>query len=1369
MKKSLVTPICEMCGKPLERGISGSGDEYFICLNTKCQAQRLSRIESRLETIEQLLEIKPVVTEEIVSVPPEVPPEAEWLEPPIELIRTLPDLSLEDGNFTFYSLMNQLGDVKTRKQARQTRSNFESLLEQIANEEFSSPQFLRHWAILMAYSGKSFFAAQKILKVGGPQEIPLLESVIDRANSVLPRGQKELLPDRFYSHLVNWAEREGLSETTCDILKVKAGIIPPPVEPVKKPVIPTTPPVSIPLETPPSQPISPPAKQTIGDWELPPTKSWIDRFRPEEGWEFAIGANWLRWVGVGIILFAIFLLVVWSASQLKLTTADIALLAFVGLVLSGVILHISSFGLLRFKERSPYLQPIAYSLAFLALGIYYIAMFALRFHPSSLFVANENLCIILCLLLVIVSGITAWRHNSNILFIEGYGFVLWLFWHMSSQIFVNNIESQLAIFIWPSYIIFIIAFLAIGYLRKDMVLTISVQLLTLSLLFLPNSSEVFSYSIIEDLPDLNAMVVLLSFISIVYWIIGFRFPLDTPTQFYELINRNHLSIASATPVFASFFLLSFENISGSVFIPFVIVFTIAFLSLAYLHKDLGLAFLIILLTQLLWLISVGMMEDIYLQDIPEINGVITILLFLTFAFWIIARKFPSDDVPSRFWDSINRQHLSIAAVGPIFISFILSWFGFITATIYVMYLVLFCILWSTNRIITYNIPDFLLQNISLFDFVTYSSAALFLGTIAFNPIAQRFLHPETNDVLLGAVIGFIAFPALILINQNISRMSIQDQDIRELYTIINCLFVSAIFLIFSWRDLFSQLGEVIFTVISEIGLNYDFLRYGYNWAFLGYLWIGIVSITTVRIFQTNIIRSSSNFILVMFFPSTMYVYLALKDVTNSIHLLFVFIGYIHLIIMWFLFTTREEVIGQPTFNEHLMFIPGIALLQIIGNSLIVRTITDWNIILTIIMNFLLPFSIGFLMVVRRNIHHLVDSYLIVSTSIFTVLQFFYLDPSQQGNAWLLQLTFLAIGLIYLYARIYFGKEQLQSVSTSHSILKFILPTLRFSNKAQMGINLLVLCVLGLISNTLCFVFFPTTWSPTIVFLIFDSIAIIPMVFAITLLGINSRVAVVNTLTLYSSGIILRLPLMSAYGSIITYLTLPILTDYNIHLFIGLSFQVILHCFLIMFIKSEIFTVSSTTNWQFELKGRKTWPQDSLRIMLVLNPIVFYFLASELALRISEILVITDILPLIMASFSILIAIYFVSTPKFKIPLIVSDSGLLFSVSIAWLFTISSLDLFLIYFTTAATAFICILYGFWINKREWRILGILFIASSLVYSAIQIATLGEDIQIILGLLLLGIISVVIGFVYSKFASRFVAKENSEKDISVISER
>ena len=146
--------------------------------------------------------------------------------------------------------------------------------------------------------------------------------------------------------------------------------------------------------------------------------------------------------------------------------------------------------------------------------------------------------------------------------------------------------------------------------------------------------------------------------------------------------------------------------------------------------------------------------------------------------------------------------------------------------------------------------------------------------------------------------------------------------------------------------------------------------------------------------------------------------------------MFVLVGYIHLITLYFLFTSNIVTKDLPIRDEHLVFIPGVVVLQIVGNFLFTTTVADWNIVSTFLVNFLLPFSIGIFMVVRRHIHHLVDSYLIVSASIFTLLQFFYLNSDQQGDAWLLELIFLAFGLFYIYARIYFGKKDLVSTSTS---------------------------------------------------------------------------------------------------------------------------------------------------------------------------------------------------------------------------------------------------------------------------------------------------------------------------------------------------
>ncbi|MFX0152767.1 MAG: hypothetical protein ACFFAJ_18445, partial [Candidatus Hodarchaeota archaeon] len=134
----------------------------------------------------------------------------------------------------------------------------------------------------------------------------------------------------------------------------------------------------------------------------------------------------------------------------------------------------------------------------------------------------------------------------------------------------------------------------------------------------------------------------------------------------------------------------------------------------------------------------------------------------------------------------------------------------------------------------------------------------------------------------------------------------------------------------------------------------------------------------------------------------------------------------------------------------------------------------------------------------------------------------------------------------------------------------------------------------------------------------------------------------------------------------------------------------------------------------------------------------------------------NIIPMIVIS--VLLAIYFSFTTRLKVPLTISESGLFFSVSVSWIFTFSESNL--IYFTTAMTAFLCILYGFWINRREWRILGLGFIGFSLIFSAIWITSLSSDLERIIGFGILGIISVIIGFLYSKFASRFMVKEDEE---------
>ncbi|MFW9903299.1 MAG: hypothetical protein ACFFFH_03125 [Candidatus Thorarchaeota archaeon] len=1315
---------CEFCNQPLQIRTDAAGKKYFICSNIKCPTQRLTQIEARLEAIEKILEIKSLNKEGTISLKPET--EGESIV--IQHIRTLPNLSIEEGKHRYYSLINQLNGF---------REKLNLLLERTANDEYAAPRFLQEWTILMAYSGKAFIAAQRILKEKGHSESHFSQAsinnyisvIIGRSNSVLKDEQHKIIPTQFYSHLLNWATNEGFSKKTLKNLEGKAKIISPIIQ-ERLPEEISSPSLVPDIEITPS-----PIKRPI---EQPSSKGWINRFRPQEGWEFTIGANWLRWVGIGIILFALFLLVVWSSSQMKLTEKEIAFLTFTGFFLSGITLHIFSFVLLRFKERSRYIPSISSSLAFLSIGIFYIALFVLRFHHSSPVygIENERIYLILCLLLILICCFTAWGHNSNIIFIEGFSVSLWLFWHISSQILVNHLIFSVNI-LWIGYVVCIFAFLGIGYLRKDILLVISIQLMVLILIFLPNSSKIFStYSILGGYPEINVTIVLMFIITIFYWVIAFRFPLDITPQFYEILNRNHLSISSVTPIFASFFLLTFRSITGIVFILYLVIFTTLFLGLAYYQKDLGVAFSLIFLTQLLWLVSVGFMDNItFIESIPAINGIIIILLFLTFAFWIIAHKFPSDEIEILFGDYISRKHLSIAAIGPLFISFILCLFNFITMNIFVMYLVLFCILWSTNRSFTLEISDLPIQNISLFDIVVYSSAILFLITILL----------EYNEDMFGVILGFIAFPLLIILNQTLSSMSIHEQEIQKIYPIVNSLFIAIIFSFMTLKDTFSQLGLWTLRIFNEWEiLN---LKYDQTWAFIGYLWVVVVAIINITIFKTHITNILSKIMMVLSSTTIIYVYFSLIDNFSLIHLLFISVGYIHLIIYWIFFTSEIEIKKHPTRDEHLVFIPSIALLQLTGSYFFTTSATSLNDFLPFIVNLLLPFSIGILMILRGYFHHFIDSYLVISTSIFTITQYFYLKVNQQADVWILGLIFITSSLIYIFIRLYFGKKHLKSTSTSPSFLRFFYPALTYSNKEEIGVNLLLLCFLGLINNYLCFIFFPTGWSSVIIFLILDLITILPMVFALTLFGIDSHVATANALTVYSGGLILRLPFLTNY----TF-------DFDIYLLIGIFIQLILHVYLVRLSKFMKLKNSLFVNWKFEFGGRKTWLQDSLRIMAIINPFVFYLCASQLTSRIAGIFKISNVLPMMILS--VIIAIYFVIKTRFTLPSIISDSGLLISIIITWLFTISLLEF--IYFTTAITAFLSILYGFWVNRREWRIFGMIIIAVSLLYSAIYLAQIPDNLVKILGFGILGIISVVIAFVYSKFAKRFIEGEFQKMD-------
>jgi len=736
------------------------------------------------------------------------------------------------------------------------------------------------------------------------------------------------------------------------------------------------------------------------------------------------------------------------------------------------------------------------------------------------------------------------------------------------------------------------------------------------------------------------------------------------------------------------------------------------------------------------------MENIYIF-IPEINNSLIVLLFLTFVNWIVALKFPADIEP-RFWSTINRKHLSVVAIGPIFVSFIMTLSNLIVTSIFTIYLILFCILWSSVRGTTMDLPDFYLQNVSVFDIVTYTSAVLFLVTVVFQP---------GNDIL-GLLLGFFAFPIFMLLAQKISRLSIQNQaNTKEYYVLINCGFISITYIVLVWGNLFSQFSEIIFQVVSDI-ISIPELQYGHNWAFLAFLWVIMISIITALDFRTEIHHYLPKLFMGISSLFAIFLYLSTVRVSEIIAILFVVASYLQFFVLWYLLEPSLDPKGKNISDEHFFMIPTLVGLQIITYLLQVRTIINWNIFIGLVVNLVLPLSLGLLIVRQKRTNHLVDSYLVTSVSIFTFLQFSFLDSRLQGEPWLIQLIFLGICLLFLYGRIFSEKERLKSTYDSQSILKFIFKGSSFSNQVHFGANLLLLCMLGFVSTTICFSIFGVTFLPTIVLLIFDSMIVIPFVFGLILLGINKRVAVVNTLTVYGSVILIRLP-MGEFDNLNWYL----------FLIVGLSFQVIIHFLLFRLTRSDELTDISIDDWKFELEGRKSWTTDSFRLMVLVNPIIFYIFALELTKRVAVEFKVGELLSVFMLVIAVLLGVYFVALTRFKFPKTISDSGLFASVLIAWLVTFNWNNLIeLIYFTTGATAFLCILYGFWSIKKEWRLLGLGIIGGSMVFSALYLVQLAEALLTIIGFGMLGIISIVIGIVYSKFASRFEANTEEQEGVS-----
>ncbi|MFX0134103.1 MAG: hypothetical protein ACFFDN_10710 [Candidatus Hodarchaeota archaeon] len=1453
MLEDINRETCMICNQPLYPQNDITGNSHLVCLNKKCPTKRFDLLEERLSRIERHLTLRSPSSETIAdqTVTPKIEPAKTQMEDFKNEIMTLPLKSPEIGLIHYQSLKDRLG-----------LKNLEDLIEKIAvaYSPEKNPINLEYWAILKTYARFPYFAAQTVLIKGAKDKYKLIDKIIIITNLISSGKEDSIDSKQFYTKLLNIVRRKCIPKNTYSGLEQHAGISGPRnllskgVDLERKEGTINTTNLEI-------------FNQSYQKVESENSVSFFERYQPKRGWEFEIGANWLRWIGVAAILLAIFLLITWSSQFVKISQESINLIAFFGMISLGVYLHITSYVLLRrYTYKNQFIKPITESIAFIALGIYFLGFFALRFHPSSPFNRFEQLFILLLIFLLLITVITAWRYNSSTIFIEGFGIGLWGIWHVSSQILINNptYNNFPLDLLWLSMAGLTLGFLVIAYRRKDIALTIFIEIFAQVLLLLPNSSSIFreNYALQSFLSMNQTTIILLVFCSL-YWMISYHFPLDAESKFFGYLNRDHLYLISLSPVFLSCILLIFGSISVLAFTLIQIIFTSLFLLLAYRRKNIDLAVFIEILAQVLlllasssakmsesytlrffsvlslsinyttlflfafcilfWMILYVYPLDIeskylgymnrdhlslfsitpvflsyvflisgkisvvaftsiqivflslflwlafkradvgivfiaillielfwFLPNFPNIlsthyfslppifphtgfNFVVILLLFQTYLLWHIILGFPID-LSGWFWDKIQAKYLHFMAVPLIIIGYLLAWNNYIGNFLIILYLVVFPILGSMTKDVVVNVDEFSLRDISPSDILTYVSAGLFILTLP---------HSGSNTVV--SLIGIVIFPILIYLNQLNSRMNLEDREIRGFYPIINCVYISTLFLFIIWKNQITEIKEWInyfFSFLPNIVEHeLDSLI-----IFVILLWVSIFTILNIRTHYKSIQGIFQRFLISIAMPILFLMVFILKIVAGIFSLMFIILGYVYYLICWYLLSSYDNR-SLIKDLENAVSIPSFAILQYLGFNLFNSNIIQWNIFLAVLMNFLLPAIITLLMMTRRQCNHLFDSYFIGSLMILTVLQITFLKTSLNNSIidfWVLEFVFFVISAIYLLSRIHLLKDQFDMPYKGASFLYFITEG-ELSNKDNLRANLTFFFIIGFISNFICVTNSPNVWISTVLFIVLDFMLLISIVFILKLTELELPIIFSNILSLYSIWLLLRLTFINSESQL-----------YNSQLIIGILLQILIHISLIQFSKSNSLSSTIKNQWYFENKGKSTLPDVSFRFVAILNLIIYYIFVFLVANVITgEFLIAKDMIALLIIVISLFLAMYYVILSKIANTKLICDAGLMISVIVTLYHTYLFLEV--IYFTAAITSFLVILYGFWVDKKEWRIFGFIIIGFTMLYSTIFLIQLPNDLLRILGLGILGIISITLGFIYVKFSSKFVKKQ------------
>ncbi len=1293
--------LCSFCKTSMVIVKQANGFSGFICVNPECLSNRMNKVEKKINDIEKFISRE------------EIPLQTNLLRNEngnnqgvniYEEIKKLSHTSPDKGKIIYVKLRNILGE-----------ETLITIIKEIAQEfsDFDRRIDIREWVILHAYAGNSLSAAKVVLREI-KEKIELIEEILVIAILNWSELKEKVERKSYFSALYFHAKSLDLSESLISELRRLAGI---PL-PVKIDVNAKKTPLSV-QRSPLSQKVVPPQYS-----------SWIERKTPDFGWEFEFGSNWLRWIGVGAILLALFFLISWSSQFVKISRETVEIIIFMTILTSGIILHLSSLYLYsRHPNKTPYVITISRSLSFLSLGIYFLCLFALRFHPGSPLYQDEIFYLNLILVLVIIIFLTGWKIDSNLILIEGQAVCLWIVWHVSSQIVMNNtvfIGFSLN-FIWISTIIIALACYFIAYLRKSLSFAITTEIFPLLLLVLTNSSSLLGD--LSFLPQINYTLILLSFSCILCLFITITFHSNSESILWGTINRQHLSLSSLLPVFLGYYLLYSSLIPIYGFIILQIVFVSAFIIHSIKKSDLGVSLILLLSLQLLWLVQVTTyrLSDYYI--FPGVNSLTVLILFQVIIVWIVI-MFSEHDDTNRLWNYITGKHLQWLATSLIVIIGLLFQEDYIQLSIFFSLLVIFPLLGLTQQKRLLEVPDYSEYVFSLSDILTYLSMLFYV----------YILTNEGTNIAI-TLLGFIYFPVLLLLSQYRTNRIQQNNGFRKIYPLINTAYVGFIFSILLYEDVLKDAVTDLFWFTRQFQVSLYEIQSLLT--LILFSWIMTMSIITIHYYRKEIRIWGVKLFLMSLFPVLFHLILADRMVSVSIAKIFLLLEYAYFIICWSLIREDTDEENDALYEKYIL-IPVFALIQYSGIILVLREITALNIFFGWALYLLLPLVVALLLLIYNDITEIFDTYFMISSFlVFIFLIIAVEEPSiyAQLDFWIIGVFFLINSSIFFVCRI-LEKDLRLTVTQVLPIIKTKIKTRRNIHAEASLRYFLLFATLGFLSNTISFFSYPEKYQLILILITLDFIIIL------VLIAMQNRFLTVNTLNIYCLILFIRL--------LVSGRSFP---NQMLFLVLGIVIQISIHGILLFQAKfyenlNIIFLGKKLT-----LRGVKNWLEDSYQITSFLNPVLFYFFSGMLInlvineYKISNISVF-DIIVII----SLMLLTYTIFLSRLNVSRYICEGGLFVNLFLAGIYSFYNTEA--IYIIAALTAFHSILYGFWNNKQGWRITGLGIIGYALLYGSITFLQISDDLIKILGLGLLGIFSILIGVIYTKFAEKFQEQESHE---------